>query len=96
MRKTRPNICYRRAIQFGRGDDASDRAAGWAIEVDRDLCLGSGVCVSYAPRTFAHDEETKAVVLDPAGDGLGVIRTTVAACPSGALHFILHDGKEVN
>ena len=33
-----------------------------SVEVDRDLCMGSGVCIAYAPATFAHDAETKAVV----------------------------------
>jgi len=29
---------------------------GWTIAVDRELCLGSGMCIVYAPATFAHDD----------------------------------------
>lgn len=47
--------------------------------------MGSGMCIMYAPRTFAHDEETKAVVVDPAADTLDDIRVAVEACPTGAL-----------
>ncbi len=33
------------------------------VRVDRELCTGSGICLAFAPATFAHDPETKAVVL---------------------------------
>jgi len=39
----------------------------------------------YAPGTFTHDDETKAVVMDAAGDPIESIRTAVEACPTGAL-----------
>ena len=32
-----------------------------SIVVDRELCMGSGMCIVYAPSTFAHDDETKAI-----------------------------------
>ena len=47
--------------------------------------MGSGMCIVYAPSTFAHDGETKAVVTDIDGDPLDAIRTAVEACPTGAL-----------
>ena len=47
--------------------------------------MGSGTCIMYAPGTFAHDDETKAVVVDMAGDPLESLRTAVEACPTGAL-----------
>ena len=34
--------------------------------------MGSGMCIVYAPATFAHDDETKAMVVDPAGDPIDV------------------------
>ena len=55
------------------------------IKVDRDLCMGSGMCIVYAPGTFAHDDETKAVVVDPAGDPIESIRNAVQACPTSAI-----------
>ncbi|MDQ1430427.1 MAG: ferredoxin [Actinomycetota bacterium] len=70
----------------------------WSIEVDRELCMGSGMCIVYAPATFAHDEQTKAVVVDPAGDPLDGIRNAVQACPTSALRLVTHenDGNDEN
>ena len=58
------------------------------IKVDRDLCMGSGMCIVYAPGTFAHDDETKAVVIDPAGDPIEAIRNAVQACPTSAITLV--------
>jgi len=55
------------------------------IVVDRELCMGSGMCIVYAPGTFAHDDETKAMVVDPAGDPIESIRNAVQACPTSAI-----------
>jgi ferredoxin len=57
------------------------------VTVDRERCLGSGMCIVYASHTFAHDAEAKAVVVDAAGDPLDAIRNAVEACPTGALHI---------
>jgi ferredoxin len=54
--------------------------------------MGSGVCVMYAPHAFAHDDETKAMVVDPAGDPIDSIRIAVEACPTGALR-LAHDDE---
>jgi ferredoxin len=56
--------------------------------------MGSGMCIVYAPRTFAHDEETKAVLVDPAGDPDDAIDAAVEACPTAALRLLLHDAQE--
>jgi ferredoxin len=55
------------------------------IRVDRDLCMGSGQCVWYAPNTFDQDDETIAVVIDPGGDPAAAIKTAVDSCPTRAL-----------
>jgi len=57
--------------------------------VDRDRCLGSGICVLYAPETFTHDDEAKAVVVGR-GDDLDAVRTAIEGCPTQALQLI-HD-----
>ena len=62
------------------------------IKVDRDLCMGSGMCIVYAPGTFAHDDETKAVVVDPAGDPIESIRNAVQACPTSAISLTEDQG----
>ena len=58
------------------------------LVVDRDRCLGTGVCVGFAPNTFAHDDSATAVVLDPIGDPVEDITTAVDACPMRALHLV--------
>ncbi|RBY84375.1 ferredoxin [Blastococcus sp. TF02A-26] len=63
-------------------DEASP---GPAVAIDREACLGTGLCIVYAPRTFAHDDETKAVLQDPPHDDPDDVRTAVEACPMGAL-----------
>ena len=55
------------------------------ITVDRELCMGSGMCIVYAPLTFAHDDEAKAIVVDPIGDAIDAVRIAIEACPTGAL-----------
>ena len=61
---------------------------GWTIVVDREVCMGSGLCIVYAPNTFVHDDEPKAVVANPTGDTLDAIRIAVEACPTGALSLV--------
>lgn len=59
-----------------------------SIGVDRDTCIGSGMCTVYAPATFTQDDEAKAVVVDPAGDDPEAVRTAVEGCPTHALTLI--------
>ena len=65
----------------------------WRVAVDRDACMGSGMCIVYAPGSFAHDDEAKAVFQHPPGDSLDGVRTAIEACPTGALTLIEDDGK---
>ena len=60
---------------------------GWSVTVDRERCMGSGVCLLYAPGTFTHDAEAKAVVLDQPTDDIDAVRTAVSGCPMAALHL---------
>jgi ferredoxin len=55
--------------------------------VDRDLCMGSGQCVYYAPSTFDQDADSISVVTNPQGDPEEIIEAAVSACPTGALSF---------
>ncbi|HSA50294.1 MAG TPA: ferredoxin [Yinghuangia sp.] len=61
-------------------------SSGWTVTVDRDRCLGSGICVLYAPETFTHDDEAKAVVVG-GGDPLDALQTAAEGCPTGAIHL---------
>jgi len=55
------------------------------IEVDRERCMGSGVCQFWAPKTFALDDDCKSVVIDPAGDAEAAIRNASDGCPTRAI-----------
>jgi ferredoxin len=57
------------------------------VVIDRDVCIGSGVCVVYAGGTFTQDEESKSVLLVPTTDSAEQIRIAVEACPTGALRL---------
>jgi len=60
----------------------------YRIEIDRNACMGSGVCAVYASATFDIDDETKSIVIDPAGDPLDLIEAAAAGCPTGAIKVI--------
>ncbi len=53
--------------------------------------MGSGMCLVYASATFAHDDETKAIVVDPAGDPIEALITAAEACPTGALRVLTNE-----
>ncbi len=66
------------------------------ITVDRNLCIGAASCVAVAPKTFALDNEAKAVILDTAAeDTQETILDSARACP--VLAIIIHDenGKQI-
>ncbi|OHV30447.1 MULTISPECIES: ferredoxin [Pseudofrankia] len=64
----------------------------WTITVDRERCMGSGICLVYAAGTFDHDEDAKAVVTDSAADPINAIRVAAEACPTSAIQLALNDG----
>lgn len=55
------------------------------ISIDRDKCMGSGNCAFHAPRTFAIDDDLKAVVVDPDGDPPADVANSVEGCPTAAI-----------
>jgi ferredoxin len=55
------------------------------IEIDRDVSIGSGVCQSYAPMALEIDDETKAIVIDAAGDPGKAVREVAESRPTGAI-----------
>jgi ferredoxin len=62
------------------------------IEVDRDLCIGSGDCVEAAPDVFELDDEGKAVVIDPDGAPIDEVVEAAGNCPVTAIFVIGEDG----
>jgi ferredoxin len=65
----------------------------WSIAIDRERCTGSGMCIVYAPGTFAHDDETKAVVLDPPTDGIDEVQAAAEGCPAAAIRLKIDEGE---
>ncbi len=69
-------------------------AGDWSVSVDRDQCIGSGMCVMYAGETFDQDAEAKAFVRSPATGGLDDVRAAVEACPTAAIQLTIHGEGE--
>lgn len=68
----------------------------WTVTVDRNLCIGAASCVAVAPKTFALDNEAKAIILPTAADELPeTILDSAKSCPTAAI--IIHDetGKQI-
>ena len=57
------------------------------VDVDRDLCIGSGTCVRLAPGVFALDEEEISVVVDPHAADISKLRLAAEACPTEAIRI---------
>ncbi len=55
------------------------------VRVDRDLCIGVGNCVAFAPTVFQLDEENKAVVLDPSSVDDDTLLEAAESCPEDAI-----------
>lgn len=58
------------------------------LTADRDRCVGSGVCATFAPDLFDQDQDGRVIVLsmDPTTTGaLAEADAAVRRCPVGAL-----------
>ena len=65
------------------------------VRVDRDLCIGVGNCVAYAPTVFELDEENKAVVLDPASVDDDTLLEAAKSCPESAILVENDEGNQL-
>lgn len=55
-------------------------------KIDRDKCIGCGLCPSIAASTFKmNDDNTKAEVVDVAGDEEAMIQMAADSCPTQAI-----------
>ncbi|WP_040338364.1 ferredoxin [Candidatus Blastococcus massiliensis] len=57
------------------------------VQVDRDRCVGSGVCESLAPEVFELDDDGVLVVhrSEPDAGQLDAVHDAVQQCPTRAL-----------
>lgn len=63
------------------------------IEVDRDLCIGAGPCVTFAGETFQLDETGKAYVVNPNGNTAEEIINAAISCPVLAIKVYDESGN---
>ena len=65
------------------------------IRIDREVCMGSGNCVFWAPGVLDLDDEGIAVVLDPTADDDDKIVLAAQGCPTQAIAVFRGDEKLV-
>ena len=58
---------------------------GLEVEIDRDVCMGSGNCVYEAPGAFDLDDDTIAFVVDPSGAPEAKVIAAARKCPTRAI-----------
>ena len=63
--------------------------------VDRDLCIGVGNCVAYAPTIFELDEENKAVILDPSSIDDNTLLEAAKSCTENAIIIEDDEGHQL-
>lgn len=65
----------------------------WEVFVDKDLCIGAGVCTAIAANTFELDEQGKAIILKGIDDdSKDSILDAAKACPVAAI--IIKQGEQ--
>jgi len=65
------------------------------VRVDRDLCIGVGNCVAYAPTVFELDHENKAVVLDPSSVDDNILLEAAKSCTENAIIVEDDEGRQL-
>lgn len=68
---------------------------GVDVEVDRDVCMGSGHCIVEAPGAFDLDDDGISFVVDPAAVSEDTIVATARKCPSQAIS-VWRDGTKLH
>ena len=66
------------------------------VKVDRNLCIGAASCIAIAPKTFALDNEAKAIILDTATEeNFAVLLDSAKSCPVVAIIITDETGKQI-
>ncbi len=65
-----------------------------SIEINRDVCMGSGNCSFWAPGVFDLDDDGVAVVTDPEGEPEEKIILAAQGCPTQAIS-VSRDGEKL-
>ncbi|MFG3287050.1 ferredoxin [Streptomyces sp. NPDC048111] len=67
----------------------------WHIEVDRSVCIGSGMCVNHAPAGFALDSARQSHPRSSDTDASEQVLAAAEGCPVEAILITLADSREV-
>ncbi|MEL5955349.1 ferredoxin [Streptomyces sp. CLV115] len=67
----------------------------WAVEVDRGVCIGSGMCVNHAPGAFALDTARQSRPSAPETGADEKVLAAAEGCPVEAITITLTDSGEV-
>ncbi|MFE4859149.1 ferredoxin [Streptomyces sp. NPDC056670] len=66
----------------------------WHVEVDRSVCIGSGMCVNHAPAGFELDSARQSHSRTPDTDANEQILAAAEGCPVEAILITLLDSRE--
>ncbi|MDP2874351.1 MAG: ferredoxin [bacterium] len=58
------------------------------VKVNKSLCIGCGLCVSLAPKTFSLGQDGKSQAKNPPEDPEEKVKEAVASCPVSAISFL--------
>ncbi|MFI7104339.1 ferredoxin [Streptomyces sp. NPDC050161] len=67
----------------------------WRVEVDRGVCIGSGMCAGAAPDGFRLDSARQSHPVAPEADAAENVLAAAESCPVEAITLTLADSGEV-
>ncbi|MEU3227112.1 ferredoxin [Streptomyces sp. A0958] len=67
----------------------------WSVEVDRGVCIGSGMCVNHAPDGFRLDSARQSHPVDAEADANERVLAAAEGCPVEAITLTLAGTGEV-
>ncbi|WNI25011.1 ferredoxin [Streptomyces sp. ITFR-16] len=67
----------------------------WSVEVDRGVCIGSGMCVNHAPDGFRLDSARQSHPVEGEADANERVLAAAEGCPVEAITLTLADTGEV-
>ncbi len=65
------------------------------VKVDRDLCIGSAMCVATAPDVFELDDEGLSRVVDQEAGDEESLRQAAEGCPVQAVLLFDDEGNQI-
>ena len=60
----------------------------WKISVDKNVCIGSAMCVAIAPDRFVLDDQQRSGPVQTEIDPDETVRDAAASCPSEAISLV--------